>query len=159
MTVALLSPDPAVDKNAEYGTLPVFVGGNRGRGQIYPSGEKSNNNIYNVEHSGKIADIQLNEKKRVYTVAIDSAGEIINEDLPAGAELIVKVGDVVEAGQAITTNPNVGGFGQAESEIVLQDPGRVKAFLFFCFAVLGTQTMLVVKKKQYEQVQLSEMNF
>nr|Q8GZR2.2 RecName: Full=Cytochrome f, chloroplastic; Flags: Precursor [Euglena gracilis] len=160
MTVALLSPDPRVDKKAEFGTLPIYVGGNRGRGQLYPTGEKSNNNIYNVEHSGKIADIQLNEKKRIYTVAVQQKdGEIINEDLPAGAELIVKVGDVVEAGQAISTNPNVGGFGQAESEIVLQNPGRVQAFLFFSFTVLATQTLLVVKKKQYEQVQLSEMNF
>lgn len=65
----------------------------------------------------------------------------------------------LQAGQAITTNPNVGGFGQAESEIVLQDPNRIKGFIFLSFTVLATQVMLVVKKKQYEQVQLSEMNF
>lgn len=160
MTVALLSPDPATNRNAHYGTLPVYVGGNRGRGQLYPTGEKSNNNAYNVEHSGKIADIEQDAKTRVYTIAIaEPNGLITNEKLPPGAELIVKKGDVVEAGQLITTNPNVGGFGQAEGEIVLQDPGRVRALLFFSFTVLATQTMLVVKKKQYEQVQLSEMNF
>ena len=66
---------------------------------------------------------------------------------------------VLQVGQPLTTNPNVGGFGQGEDQIVLQDPSRVQAMILFFGAVLATQTLLVVKKKQYEQVQLSEMNF
>lgn len=34
MTVALLSPDPATNKNVHFGTVPVYVGANRGRGQV-----------------------------------------------------------------------------------------------------------------------------
>ena len=40
----VLAPDPATDKNVNYLNYPIFVGGNRGRGQVYPTGEKSNNN-------------------------------------------------------------------------------------------------------------------
>ena len=61
--------------------------------------------------------------------------------------------------QPLTINPNVGGFGQIETEIVLQDPLRVQVLvLFLIFVVLG-QMFLVFKKKQFEKVQLSEMNF
>jgi len=157
MHVALISPDPKTDKNAHYGTLPVYVGGNRGRGQVYPTGEKSNNNLYAATAAGTVADIT--EAKRVFTVSIKTESGIVDEVLPAGATLVVDKGDEIAVGQPLTTNPNVGGFGQIEDAIVLQDPGRVQAMILFFGAVLGTQTMLVIKKKQYEQVQLSEMNF
>jgi len=158
MHLALLSPDPKTNKNVHYGTLPIYVGGNRGRGQVYPSGEKSNNNMYASTVAGTVSDIK--EEKRVFTVTITGAdGSKTEEVLPVGATLIVDKGDEVAVGQPLTTNPNVGGFGQTEDEIVLQDPSRVQALLLFFGAVLATQTLLVVKKKQYEQVQLSEMNF
>ena len=59
----------------------------------------------------------------------------------------------------MTNNPNVGGFGQTESEIVLQDPNRIFGYLVFCFSTIVTQSMFVFKKKQYEKVQLAEQNF
>jgi hypothetical protein len=36
MVVPLLSPDPATNKNVSYLKYPIYVGGNRGRGQVYP---------------------------------------------------------------------------------------------------------------------------
>jgi len=36
----VLSPDPEKDSNVKYLTYPVYAGGNRGRGQVYPTGEK-----------------------------------------------------------------------------------------------------------------------
>ena len=39
----ILSPDPAADSNIHFGKFQLHVGGNRGRGQVYPTGEKSNN--------------------------------------------------------------------------------------------------------------------
>ncbi|KAL2251452.1 UNVERIFIED_CONTAM: Cytochrome f [Sesamum indicum] len=75
-------------------------GGNRGRGQIYPDGSKSNNTIYNATGAG--------------------------------------IGD---------------------AEIVLQDPLRVQGLLFFLASVILAQIFLVLKKKQFEKVQLAEMNF
>ena len=53
----------------------------------------------------------------------------------------------------------VGGFGQLDKEIVLQNPDRVKGLLAFFFIVTLSQIMLVLKKKQVEKVQAAEMNF
>jgi len=53
----------------------------------------------------------------------------------------------------------VGGFGQAETEVVLQSPARVKGLIAFFFTVIFAQVLLVLKKKQFEKVQLAEMNF
>jgi hypothetical protein len=36
----ILSPDPRQDKNVKFGKYAVHVGGNRGRGQVYPTGAK-----------------------------------------------------------------------------------------------------------------------
>ncbi|MGC1244785.1 MAG: apocytochrome f, partial [Spirulinaceae cyanobacterium] len=60
---------------------------------------------------------------------------------------------------ALTTNPNVGGFGQEDSEIVLQDPTRIKWLMLFFGGIMLTQIFLVIKKKQIERVQAAEMNF
>jgi apocytochrome f len=37
-----------------YLKYPIYVGGNRGRGQVYPDGSKSNNTVYNSPVSGTI---------------------------------------------------------------------------------------------------------
>ena len=76
-----------------------------------------------------------------------------------GIDLIVKVNDIVKADQALTADPNVGGFGQNETEVILQNPNRVKGMIVFFFTVTVTQILLVLKKKQFEKVQAAEMNF
>ncbi|CAN0353675.1 unnamed protein product, partial [Discosporangium mesarthrocarpum] len=43
----------------------------------------------------------------------------------------------------LTKDPNVGGFGQTDREIVLQSPNRVIGFIFFAFSVLFTQIFFV----------------
>jgi len=53
----------------------------------------------------------------------------------------------------------VGGFGQKDGEIVLQNPARIQGLLVFFATVLAAQVLLVLKKKQFEKVQLAEMNF
>ena len=53
----------------------------------------------------------------------------------------------------------MGGFGQGETEIVLQNPARLQGLIIFLGFVLIAQVFLVLKKKQFEKVQLSEMNF
>ena len=37
----VLAPDPATDSSISFGKYSIHVGGNRGRGQVYPTGEKS----------------------------------------------------------------------------------------------------------------------
>jgi apocytochrome f len=160
MVVPILSPDPAKNKNVSFLKYPIYFGGNRGRGQIYPDGKKSNNTIYNTSAAGKIVTIVPIEKKGGYEITIEKAnGEMIIDKIPAGPDLIVKEGQIVQADQPLTNNPNVGGFGQAETEIVLQNPARIQGLLVFFSFILITQILLVLKKKQFEKVQLAEMNF
>ena len=161
MVIPILSPDPATNKNVSYLKYPIYVGGNRGRGQVYPDGSKSNNTIYNTSVAGKITEIKPVEgKKGGFIISIQKAdGDIITEKIPGGPEVIVKEGQTVQADQPLTTNPNVGGFGQKDVEVVLQNPARVQGLLVFFVFVLLAQVLLVVKKKQFEKVQLAEMNF
>ena len=83
----------------------------------------------------------------------------MNETIPVGLEVLVNLGDSVEAGAALTNDPNVGGFGQVDAEIVLQNPVRIYGLLAFFAAVALAQIMLVLKKKQIEKVQAAEGNF
>jgi len=154
----LLSPDPAKDKNVFFVKYPIYAGGNRGRGQVYPTGEKTNNNVFTAAASGKITEIKLNAKD--FEISITTAsGDIKTQTVPKDLELLVKENQVVQQDQAITVNPNVGGFGQGETEIVLQDASRIYGYLAFCVSVIIAQSMFVFKKKQFEKVQLAELDF
>jgi apocytochrome f len=149
----VLSPDPGQDKSVSFGKYQIHVGGNRGRGQVYPTGLASNNTVYNASVSGTVTAIEPQDGGG-YSVTIQSeAGGEVNEAIPAGPELLVAEGDTVETGKPLTTNPNMGGFGQMDTEIVLQSPNRVKGLVAFLAAVMLTQIMLVLKKKQVEKVQ------
>jgi apocytochrome f len=160
MTFPILSPDPSKDKSVSYLKYPIYLGGNRGRGQLYPDGSKSNNTVYTSPATGNISDISPIEGKGGYTVTIKSTtGDDVTTTIPAGPELLVKVGTAVKVDQALTNNPNVGGFGQAETEVVLQNPARIQGLLVFFVTILLAQVFLVLKKKQFEKVQLAEMNF
>ena len=155
----VLSPDPKTDKSIHFGKYAVHVGGNRGRGQIYPTGEKSNNTVFTAPAEGTITQITKPEDGG-YKVTIQKAdGSTVDETIPAGPDLIVSEGQEVKANEALTNNPNVGGFGQHDSEIVLQNPDRIKGLLAFFAIVSLSQIMLVLKKKQVERVQEAEMNF
>jgi apocytochrome f len=155
----VLSPDPKTDKAIHFGKYAVHVGGNRGRGQIYPTGEKSNNTVFTAPAEGTITQITKPEDGG-YKVTIQKAdGSTVDETIPAGPDLIVSEGQEVKANEALTNNPNVGGFGQHDAEIVLQNPDRIKGLLAFFAIVSLSQIMLVLKKKQVERVQAAEMNF
>jgi apocytochrome f len=160
MVFPILSPDPTTNKSVSYLKYPIYIGGNRGRGQVYPDGSKSNNTVYTASAAGKITAIDPIDEKGGFTISIQTAaGDTVNDKIPAGPEVIVRVGDVIQNDQALTTNPNVGGFGQTETEIVLQNPARIQGLLIFFIFVLLAQIFLVLKKKQFEKVQLAEMNF
>jgi len=161
MVVPILSPDPATNKTVSYLKYPIYLGGNRGRGQIYPDGSKSNNTIYNSAVKGTISSIKpLDEKKGGYIVSIETAsGDTVTEKIPAGPELVIVEGQAILVDQPLTNNPNVGGFGQKDVEVVLQNPVRIQGLLLFFVSVIFAQIFLVLKKKQFEKVQLAEMNF
>ena len=155
----VVSPDPETNSNVKYLAYPIYGGGNRGRGQVYPTGEKSNVNVFGAPQAGQITEITVSEKGESNVVIVDSNGKKTSQIVPTGLKLIVKQGDVVKADQALNIDPNVGGFGQEETEIVLQNSGRIIGYLAFCFSVLLTQVFLVLKKKQFEKVQAAELNF
>jgi len=155
----VVAPDPEKNADVKYLTYPLYAGGNRGRGQVYPTGEKSNINIFGASQAGQISEISLSEKGDSNITITNSNGTKTSQIIPAGLVLTVKNGDLVKADQALNIDPNVGGFGQEEKEIVLQNPARIQGLLAFFFTVLLAQVLLVLKKKQFEKVQLAEMNF
>lgn len=160
MTFPILAPDPEAEKEISYLKYPVYLGGNRGRGQVYPDGSKSNNTVYTSSRSGVVKEIVPVEKKGGFQVLLETKeGNMITETIPPGPELLIKIGQVVRSDEPITINPNVGGFGQAETEIVLQNPIRILGLLTLFGMIFLTQVFLVLKKKQFEKVQLAEMNF
>lgn len=148
----VLSPDPKTDKNINYGKYAVHLGANRGRGQVYPTGELSNNNQFKASATGTITNIAVNEAAGTDITISTEAGEVI-DTIPAGPEVIVSEGQAIAAGEALTNNPNVGGFGQKDTEVVLQNPARIYGYMAFVAGIMLTQIFLVLKKKQVERVQ------
>nr|NP_569642.1 cytochrome f [Psilotum nudum]Q8WI07.1 RecName: Full=Cytochrome f; Flags: Precursor [Psilotum nudum]AGC26806.1 apocytochrome f [Psilotum nudum]BAB84229.1 cytochrome f [Psilotum nudum] len=155
----LISPDPATNKEVHFLKYPIYLGGNRGRGQIYPDGSKSNNTIYNASIAGKVTKI-LRREKGGYEITIEDTleGRRVVDIVPPGPELIISEGEFIKIDQPLTNNPNLGGFGQGDTEIVLQNPLRIQGLLLFFVSVIMAQILLVLKKKQFEKVQLAEMN-
>ena len=155
----ILSPNPETDKKVHFLKYPLYVGANRGRGQVYPNGQKTNNNVYLSTTSGKVTAIETDEKTGTKITIQDSTGNLNEQLIPSGLDIVVNKNDIIRADQPLTIDPNVGGFGQTEKEIVLQNPTRIFGFVAFALVTMLTQTLLVLKKKQFEKVQAAEMNF
>jgi apocytochrome f len=154
----ILAPDPATS-NVNFLKYPIYVGANRGRGQINPNGEKSNNNAILASAAGQVTAVTENPNGS-YDLSIKGTdGSITDQKISKGLVVSVKEGEFVTKDTLLTIDPNIGGFGQAETEIVLQNPNRIIGYLVFCLAVLLCQIFLVIKKKQFEKVQAAEMNF
>merc|ERR1712113_765023 len=90
----VLSPDPAENKDVHYLNYPIYVGGNRGRGQVYPSGEKSNNTFVTASKAGQIISIEDAAKGKTEVVIATSDGNSVTQTIPAGLKLNVKVNDI-----------------------------------------------------------------
>lgn len=146
------------EKDLPYLNYPVVVGGNRGRGQIYPDGELSNNNSFRSLSTGVIQRVHYGRSGTGTNIALGRrSNEISIQHVPAGLTFVpgFNPGSVVGSDSALTNNPNVGGFGQAEASIVVQQPARIIYQLSLIATVMGTQLLLVLKKKQYERSQLA----
>ena len=155
----VIAPDPKENSDIKYLTYPFYAGCNRGRGQVYPTGEKSNVNVFGAPQAGQITEITTSEKGDSNVIILSSDGTKASQVVPAGLNLIVKQGDIIKLDQALNIDPSIGGFGQEESEIVLQNPVRIFGYLAFCLSVVLTQITLILKKKQFEKVQAAELNF
>ncbi len=172
----VVAPDPAKDPSVAFMKYRVYVGANRGRGQLNPDGSLSNNNVFRAPASGRLVNVAAIESDLsdlpaelasvvppeyelpgTRVLSFETENGIQNLVVPPGPELLVQVGDTVKEGDPVTNNPNVGGFGQAERDLVLQSPDRVKWLIAFLAAVLITQVLLVMKKKQVELIQAAEI--
>lgn len=155
----VLSPNPKNDPNIHYGKYSVHLGANRGRGQVYPTGQLSNNNVFKATVAGAVTAISENEGGG-YGVSITAEdGTTSLVEIPAGPELIVAEGQEVAVGEPLTNDPNVGGFGQKDTEVVLQSPDRILWLLVFIAGIMLSQILLVLKKKQIEKVQEAGLYF
>jgi apocytochrome f len=121
--------------------------------------KKSNNNAFTSTAAGQVTSIAEGEKGKKIVSISKADGTSVDVAVPGGLDISVKVNDVIALDQPLTLNPNVGGFGQAETEVILQSPNRVKGMIAFFFTVTLAQILLVIKKKQFEKVQAAEMNF
>jgi apocytochrome f len=155
----VLSPDPIINKEVNFLKYPIYVGANRGRGQVNPTGEKTNNNSILATTAGQITNITLKESGGAEITIKTSEGNSFKQSIPKGLELAVTNGKLITIDQALTKDPNVGGFGQTETEIVLQSSARIYGYMTLCLFITLTQIFLVIKKKQFEKVQAAEMNF
>ena len=117
------------------------------------SGPTLHNNIFPSPVNGKISNILKKKKSYEITIQTDAGDKV--ESIPTGPDLLVKEGDILKIDQPLTNNPNVGGFGQTEGEIVLQSPARITGLLFILFTLILGQLFFVMKKKQFERVQLA----
>lgn len=155
----IIAPDPTQSKNIHFLKYPVYAGGNRGRGQIYPTGEKSNNNIITALAKGRINRIDSLEDGG-FNVSIEDLNKNLTvQKIPPGINLNVIEGDNIKLDQVLTKDPNIGGFGQDETEIVLQSPTRIQGMIAFFFIITIAQIFFILKKKQFEKVQAIEINF
>lgn len=99
MVVPILAPDPAQNKQVNYLKYPLYLGGNRGRGQLYPDGSKSNNNVFTSSVAGVIKQIESGKKSTTLTIEL-SNGETTTEKIPAGPTVIVREGQKNSSGPA-----------------------------------------------------------
>ena len=155
----VIAPDPATDPTMAFIKYPIYVGANRGRGQVNPTGDKTNNNTILSPVSGKVSSVEAKEKGGFDVTVLDATGAEKTATIPKGLDVLVKAGTIIKADQPLSNDPNVGGFGQTETEITLQSPARIYGYMVLCFFIILTQITLILKKKQFEKVQAAEMNF
>merc|ERR1712008_499474 len=97
----VVAPDPEKDSDVKYLTYPLYAGGNRGRGQVYPTGEKSNMNAFGALQAGQISNITKGEKGESKVTIIDTKGKEQSQTIPPGLILTIKEGDLVKMEQPL----------------------------------------------------------
>merc|ERR1711956_80986 len=100
----VVAPDPSTNSDVKYLTYPLYAGGNRGRGQVYPTGEKSNVNVFAASQAGQVTEINVSEKGEQIIEIINSSGVKTSQTLSKGLVLTVKAGDIVKADQDLNIN-------------------------------------------------------
>ncbi len=153
----LYFPVLAPSNDAQGQKYSIYVGANRGRGQVNPNGDKTNNNTVSAVANGEVVSIDRKNNGECLISLKTGVGEVVTQKIPKGLDLTVSKGQLVKVDQSLTVDPNIGGFGQTEAGVVLQKKNRLIGLFVFCVSIALAQIMLVLKKKQYERVQLWSM--
>merc|ERR1711972_1143141 len=73
----ILAPSRVEGSGPAFLNYPIYVGGNRGRGQVYPDGKKSNNNAVSSLLSGKVVEITTSSPATADIVIESRAGRVV----------------------------------------------------------------------------------
>lgn len=76
--------------------------------------------------------------------------------IPPELELLVFEDEPIKFDQPLTSNPNVGRFGQGDAEIVLQDSLRVQGLFFFLASVILAQIFWFLKRNSLRRFKWSK---
>merc|ERR1712129_187462 len=82
LIIPVVAPDPEKDPDVKYLNYPFYAGGNRGRGQVYPTGEKSNVNVFAASQAGQISEIVVSDKGASNITIINSNGDKTSQVVP-----------------------------------------------------------------------------
>jgi len=75
------------------------------------------------------------------------------ERIPTLSKLKIKLGQLIFKGELLTINPNIGGIGQLNRELSIQEYVRLKSIMLFVLWCALAQHVLIIKKKQFVKMQ------
>jgi len=116
------------------GTVTVYLGANRGRGQAYPNGEVSNLVSTRWSANGVIPGRTVLAKRLGIACWIWSSAWKLPVQLIGPGHSMVRTGGLrsfSQEGGVCDVVMNVGGFGQTEEQLVIQSSPRVYSGLAF----------------------------
>ena len=136
------------------GTRSLYIGANRGRGQLYPDGSISNMSLRKAEVNGVCSGISYLVKRYGSVVhLLHAGGSRLVHLLPSQAvEPTIGPKILARADVLVGRTLNLGGFGLGEVSLSVQAPDILKRFIGLMLLIQGTQLLLLNKKKQYERI-------
>ncbi len=138
------------------GTRSLYLGANRGRGQIYPDGSLSNLTLRKAEVSSICTGVTYLVKRYGSVVhLVHGSGVKLVHLLPGQAvEPVIGPRMLCQVDTLLGRTLNLGGFGLGEVALSIQSPDNLKRFLALMVLLQVTQLLLLNKKKQYERLYL-----
>lgn len=137
------------------GTYSVYLGANRGRGQIYPSGLASNLAPLRSPVDGVITGLTWQAKRYGTNLWVRCSDGVHLLHLSPGtlvAEVMPR--SYLRSDESLVYSRNLGGFGVAEQSMTFQTRQHLVTEIRILGLLLGTQVALVLKKKQFERLKL-----
>ena len=138
-------------------SVTVYGGGNRGRGQLYPDGTPSNINNQRFEIGGIITSLSSKTKRYgyVYGMLTSVGSRDIGRTEPGQTiDVALSTGAISQTGAITGYGRNMGGFGLSEGTLTIQENAILGNYLAVVLLIQGTQLGLVLKKKQYERLNI-----